>query len=488
MVQLWTVHGDGKHLGPTDVVAPDERLAWSRTISIGMQHVVAMFGATFLVPVLTGFPPTTTIFFSGVGTLIFIAMTIGRGQRLGLPSYTGSSFAFISPVIAAESHGGIAVALGGIFAAGGVLFMIGLLVDRFGSQWINVVMPPVVTGAVVALIGLNLAPVAVASVSKQGFTAFVTLAVICMSTVLFKGFLGRISILLGVIAGFLVAWPQHQLQASKALGYAGLKANWDSADWFGTPHFITPSFTWRAVALIVPVVVVLIAENTGHIKAVGSMTGRNLDGSLGRGYMGDGLATMVSGVGGGSGTTTYAENIGVMAATKVYSTAAYIVAGLTAIALGMIPKFGAIIVSIPTGVLGGATLVLYGLIAVLGGRIWVENNVDFKNPINLFPAAIGLIAGAANLTYTHGDLSFNGIAMGSFITIAAYHAMNLAARYGPLKAGLATPLSLGGPAHLRGDSPTPTPDGKHTSNGSTTFPSTKVEGKGAGSGVSSSKT
>ena len=436
-LQLWTVHGDGKHLGPTDVVAPDERLAWNRTIGIGMQHVIAMFGATFLVPVLTGFPPTTTILFSGLGTLIFIAMTIGRGQHLGLPSYTGSSFAFISPVIAAQTHGGIAVALGGIFAAGAVLFIIGFFVDRYGSKWINVLMPPVVTGAVVALIGLNLAPVAVSQFTAQGFTAFVTLAAIVLFTVLLPGFFGRISILLGVILGYLVAWPQHQLHLSE---------NWKAAKWIGFPDLTAPHFTLRAIGLIVPVVVVLLAENTGHIKAVGSMTGRNLDKSLGRGFMGDGTATMLAGLGGGSGTTTYAENIGVMAATKVYSTAAYIVAGLTAIALAMIPKFGALIVSIPTGVLGGATIVLYGLIAVLGGRIWVEAKVDFKNPVNLFPAAIGLIIGAANLTWTHGDLSFNGIAIGAFATIIAYQVMNIAYRYGPLKGGMLAPLSMGADA------------------------------------------
>jgi uracil-xanthine permease len=431
-LQLWTVHGDGRHLGPTEVVAPEERLAWNRTISIGMQHVIAMFGATFLVPVLTGFPPTTTIFFSGVGSLLFILMTIGRGQRLGLPSYTGSSFAFISPVIAAESHGGIAVALGGIFAAGAVLFVIGFLVDRFGSGWINVVMPPAVTGAIVALIGLNLAPVAVGDFEKQPWTAAITLTAIVLCTVMFKGFFGRISILLGVIVGYLVAWPQHQL--------GSLKPNFNAADWVGAPDFTAPHFTWRAIGLIVPVVIVLLAENTGHIKAVGSMTGRNLDRSLGRGFMGDGLATMTAGLGGGSGTTTYAENIGVMAATKVYSTAAYIVAGLTAIALGMIPKFGALIVSIPIGVLGGATIVLYGLIAVLGGRIWVENKVDFKNPVNLFPAAVGIIAGSANLTWTsssgHGDFSFNGIALGAFITIVLYHVMKLVQKYGPLQDSL----------------------------------------------------
>ncbi len=462
--RLWTVHGDGKHLGPTEVVAPEERLAWSRTIGIGMQHVIAMFGATFLVPVLTGFPPTTTIFFSGVGTLVFILATTGRGQRLGLPSYTGSSFAFISPVIAAEAHGKIPVALGGIFAAGAVLFIVGFLVDRFGAGWINVVMPPAVTGAVVALIGLNLAPTAANEFKAQPWTALITLTAIILITVLVRGFFGRISILLGVILGYLVAWPQHQL---------ALRANWNAAKWVGAPPFNTPQFTLRAIGLIVPVVVVLLAENTGHIKAVASMTGRNLDRSLGRGFMGDGAATLLAGLGGGSGTTTYAENIGVMAATKVYSTAAYIVAGITAIALGMIPKFGAIIVSIPTGVLGGATTILYGLIAVLGGRIWVEGRVDFKNPVNLFPAAIGLIVGAANYTWSHGNLSFNGIALGAFATIIVYQVMNILSRYGLMRGVQQGPLTpadapgtasaaaadgSGGEAGMTAAGPQPEPD------------------------------
>ena len=422
--RMWTVHGDGKHVGPGDVVAPEERLAWPMTIGIGMQHVIAMFGATFLVPVLTGFPPTATIFFSGVGTLIFIAMTAAHGQRLGLPSYTGSSFAFISPVIAAKAGGGIPEALCGIIAAGLVLFVIGLLVDRFGSGWINRLMPPAVTGAIVALIGLNLAPVAWDNFSKQPLTATITLTVILLATVLLRGFWGRISILIGVVVGYLVAVPQNQLP--------DLSTNLAGASWIGLPDFTAPKFSWSAIALIVPVVVVLIAENTGHIKAVASMTDRNLDRSLGRAYMGDGAATMVAGFGGGSGTTTYAENIGVMAATRVYSTAAYVVAGLTAIALGLVPKFGALIVSIPIGVLGGATIILYGLIAVLGGRIWVEAKVDFKNPVNLFPAAVGVTLGAANATWTSasGDISFNGIAIGSFATIIIYQVMYYAAKYG----------------------------------------------------------
>jgi uracil-xanthine permease len=444
---LWVIHGDGRHLGPTEVVAPEERLVWSRTVGIGMQHIVAMFGATFLVPLLTGFPPTTTIFFSGVGTLVFILATRGRGQRLGLPSYTGSSFAFISPVIAAKAHGGMAVALGGILCAGAVLFVIGLLVDRYGSHWINVLMPPVVTGAVVALIGLNLAPTAWGEVKAMPGTALVTLAAIVLATVLLRGFLGRISILIGVIIGYLVAWPQGQLH---------LAANWDAAKWVGAPPFHTPVFQARAIGLIVPVVIILLAENTGHIKAVASMTGRSLDRSLGRGFAGDGAATMIAGAFGGSGTTTYAENIGVMAATKVYSTAAYIVAGLTAICLGLIPKFGAIILSMPTGVLGGATTILYGLIAVLGGRIWVEGRVDFKNPVNLFPAAIGLIAGAANYTWSftvgHEGFSFNGIAIGAFATIIAYQLMNILSKYGVMH-GLQQPPAL----TLDGGAGTPPP-------------------------------
>ena len=268
-----------------------------------------------------------------------------------------------------------------------MLFFIGLLVNRYGSGWINVLMPPVVTGAVVALIGLNLAPVAWASFKQQpcdghhhadrdhaGHGAAA------------RGSSAASRSCIGVVVGYLVAWPQDQLTSLSAQRRRQPSGS-------ALPDFTAPSFNWRAIALIVPVVVVLIAENTGHIKAVASMTGRDLDRSLGRGYMGDGAATMLAGLGGGSGTTTYAENIGVMAATRVYSTAAYIVAGLTAICLGMIPKFGALIVSIPVGVLGGATIILYGLIAVLGGRIWVEGKVDFKNPVNLFPAAIGLILG-----------------------------------------------------------------------------------------------
>ena len=418
----WTLHGAGRHVRPGDVVAPDERLSWPRTIGVGVQHVVAMFGATFTVPLITGFPPATTLLFSGLGTLLFLLIT---GNRL--PSYLGSSFAFIAPVLAAKTDGGIGAALGGIVVAGVALAIVGVVVQVAGSRWIDALMPPVVTGAIVMLIGLNLAPVAWdgdgsgTGVKAQPLIAVVTLVAILLTTVLFRGFVARLSILVGVVVGWVLAALTGNLDQQAV---SGLR----QAAWVGFPEFHTPSFDARAVVLVIPVILVLIAENAGHVKAVAAMTGRNLDRDMGRALLGDGVATVLAGSGGGSGTTTYAENIGVMAATRVYSTAAYWIAGATAILLGLCPKFGALILTVPAGVLGGATTALYGLIAILGARIWIESRVDFHDPINLFTAAVAVIIGAANYTLTAGDLSFNGIALGTAAALAIYHGMRLIAR------------------------------------------------------------
>ncbi|MEV4544232.1 uracil-xanthine permease family protein [Micromonospora echinaurantiaca] len=418
----WSLHGDGRSIRPGDVVHPDERLSWPRTLGVGVQHVVAMFGATFTVPLITGFPPATTLFFSGLGTLLFLLIT---GNRL--PSYLGSSFAFIAPVLAAKAGGDIGPALGGILVAGAALAVVGLVVQLAGSRWIDALMPPVVTGAIVALIGLNLAPVAWdgggsgTGVKAQPLIAVVTLVAILLATVAFRGFLARLSILLGVVVGWVLAAALGDLDP-KAVD--GLR----DAAWVGLPEFHAPSFSLRAVVLVIPVILVLIAENAGHVKAVAAMTGRNLDKDMGRAFLGDGLATVLAGSGGGSGTTTYAENIGVMAATRVYSTAAYWVAGVAAVLLGLSPKFGALILTVPAGVLGGATTALYGLIAILGARIWIENRVDFHDPVNLLTAAVAVIVGAANYTLTAGDLSFNGIALGTAAALVSYHGMRLIAR------------------------------------------------------------
>jgi uracil-xanthine permease len=393
------------------VVAPDERLPWPAMFGLGAQHVLAMFGSTAIVPVLTGFPVSATLLWAGVGTLLFVIIT---GNRV--PSYTGSSFAFIAPVLAAKTHGGIPAALGGILCAGVTLFVVGLIIDRVGYRVVEFLLPPVVTGAIVALIGLNLAPVAKQEFSAQAGVALFTLAAILLFTVGLRGLAGQLSVFLGVTAGYVFA------------GILG-KVDWTAvhnADWFGFPHLDTPVFNGRAILLIVPaVVLVLIAENAAHVKAVSAMTERDLDPLIGRSIMADGTATTLAGAFGGSGTTTYAENIGVMGLTRVYSTLAYIIAAGFTIALALLPKFGAIISAIPVGVLGGAVTVLFGLIAVLGARIWVQEQVDFRDPVNLTTAAVALIVGAGDFTLHWGDYTFAGIALGTLAAVVIYQVLSL---------------------------------------------------------------
>lgn len=406
----WTVHGDGKKIAPGAVVAPEERLSWGRTIGIGMQHVVAMFGATLLVPTLTGFPVNTTLLFSGLGTILFLLITRNR-----LPSYLGSSFAFIAPLSASQQYG-IAAQAGSILVTGLVLAAVGVAVKFAGRRVLDAVMPPAVTGAIVALIGLNLAPNAAENFASQPLVAAVTLLVILLATVAGRGMVSRLSILLGVVVGWIFA------ALTGNLGDDAVAAI-DAAPWVGLPQFHAPSFNVSAIAVALPVLVVLIAENVGHVKAVSEMTKRDLDDLAGDALIADGLASTLAGGFGGSGTTTYAENIGVMAATRVYSTAAYWVAAFTAILLAFVPKFGALIFTIPTGVLGGACIVLYGLIGMLGVRIWMDNKVNFNNPVNLTAAAVALIAGIGNLTLSVGGVSLEGIAWGSVGIIVAYPIM-----------------------------------------------------------------
>lgn len=406
----WTVHGDGKKIAPGAVVAPEERLSWGRTIGIGMQHVVAMFGATLLVPTLTGFPVNTTLLFSGIGTILFLLITRNR-----LPSYLGSSFAFIAPLTASQQYG-IAAQAGSILVTGLVLVAVGFVVKAAGRRVLDAVMPPAVTGAIVALIGLNLAPNAAENFASQPLVAGITLLVILLATVAGRGMVSRLSILIGVVVGWVFAALTGNLGEDA-------KAAIDAAPWVGLPEFHAPEFHLSAIAVALPVLVVLIAENVGHVKAVSEMTNRDLDDLAGDALIADGLASSLAGGFGGSGTTTYAENIGVMAATRVYSTAAYWVAALTAILLAFVPKFGALIFTIPTGVLGGATLVLYGLIGMLGVRIWMDNEVNFNSPVNLTAAAVALIAGIGNLTLNVGGVSLEGIAWGSVGIIVAYPIM-----------------------------------------------------------------
>lgn len=399
----WKVHTSG------DVVAPDERLSWPRTIGIGLQHIAAMFGATFLVPIITKMPPTTTLFFSGIGTMLFLMITRNR-----VPSYLGSSFAFLAPIAAATASGGPATALGGVVVTGIVLALVGLIVRASGIKWIEWMLPPIVTGTIVMVIGLNLAGAAKNNLAAGPVVGIITLAAIGVIAAISRGFIGRISIFLGIVVGYVAALLMGDVNTD------GIKA----AKWIAAPTFMNPTFDGNAIILFLPVVLVLIAENVGHVKAVATITGKNLDGEMGNALLADGLSTTLAGIGGGSGTTTYAENIGVMAATKVYSTAAYWIAGLGAVVLSLCPKFGAVLSATPTGALGGAGVALFGMIGLLGARIWIESKVDFSNPINLIICASALIIGISDVSWTSGDFTFSGIINATVLAIVGYRLLH----------------------------------------------------------------
>ncbi|MDN8612285.1 solute carrier family 23 protein [Variovorax ginsengisoli] len=428
------------------IVAPDERLPWPQTAAMGVQHVIAMFGATVLAPILMGFNPNIAILMSGIGTLLFFFITGGR-----VPSYLGSSFAFIGVVIAATGYSGtgpnpnLGVALGGIIACGAVYLLIGVLVaftnerrtkaapvrglegleveeveQDVAVHWIERLMPPVVTGAVVAVIGLNLASVPIKNMAPTGFDTWmqaVTFLSVGLIAVYARGMAQRLLILMGLIAASLVyAVLTNGMGLGKPIDLGALAA----APWFGLPTFSKPVFEVNAMLLIAPVAIILVAENLGHLKAVGAMTGRDLNPMLGRAFIGDGVATMVSGAVGGTGVTTYAENIGVMAATKIYSTAIFVVAALIALVLGFSPKFGALVQAIPLPVMGGVSIVVFGLIAVAGAKIWVDNRVDFSQNKNLIVAAITLILGTGDFTLKFGQFALGGIGTATFGAILLY--------------------------------------------------------------------
>lgn len=438
----WKLHGDGHKMGPDDVVAPDERLSWGKTVGLGAQHVVAMFGATFVFPLIMGLNAQLAIMMSGIATICFLLIVQGK-----VPSYLGTSAAFVGAVTAIRAQGGdSSTVTGAILVAGAVLALVGVAIHFLGSTVLHKVLPPVVTGAVVMLIGFNLAPV-VANIywPQDQWIALIVMVFTIVCAVAFKGFVGRIAVFLALIFGFVLSWVFDQVfgQITSFDAAAGKETtHWrvnlggvSDASWFGFPPGTTtgpdgkeivgihaPTFTMAAILLVLPAVIALIAENTGHVKAVAEMTGHDLDPVMGRAIAADGVGTMIASSVGGSPTTTYAENIGVMAATRVYSTAAYYVAAIVAILFGLSPKFGALVAATPGGVLGGITVVLYGMIGLLGAKIWKENGVDFGNPINLVPVAAGIVIGIGNvsLKFTE-DFTLGGIALGTIVAIGAYH-------------------------------------------------------------------
>lgn len=406
---------------PKKIYYPEDRIPLLHLIPMGMQHVVAMFGATVLCPVLMGFNPQVTLFFSGVGTLIFILIT-----RFQVPSYLGSSFAFIGPVLAIT--GGDAsktpLALCGIAGSAVLYALAGVITLRRGPAWIDTLMPPVVTGSVVALIGLNLSPSAVTNFVNGDLTVktggdFTRLAIACvtfltaaLASIYLRGFLQFLPILTGAVVGYGLSAVMGVLDPKSVELIR-------TSGWIGLPPFQTPVFNVNALLVIAPIFIVLVAENKGHLAAISGFMGRDLNRHLGRAYLGDAVATFVSAMGGGSGQTTYAENMGVMAITQVFSTYNFVMAAAIAILLGLCPKFGALIQSIPNPVLGGITLILYGLIALMGIRIWMQAHVDFSDHRNMIVAGVSIIAatGLGVKGLTVAGLNLAGIALGTVLAL-----------------------------------------------------------------------
>jgi uracil-xanthine permease len=408
-------------MNESPILYPEDRIPLQRLVPMGLQHVVAMFGATVLAPVIMGFDPQLAIFFSGIGTLIFLVTT-----RMKVPSYLGSSFSFIGPVLAVTGGSAALIpeALGGIAAAAVLYAIAAWATIRYGSRWIDGLMPPIVTGTVVAIIGLNLAASAVGNAINPDFVirgpadqlaltlALVTFFTAALVSVYARGFLRLLPVLMGVIVGYALAAALGLLDPQAMAAVA-------AAPWVGLPPFETPRWSLHAVLVIAPVVVVLVAENKGHIAAISSYMKRDLNPHLGRAYLGDAIATFVSAMGGGTPQTTYAENMGVMAITRVFSSYNFIMAGAIAILLGLCPKFGALIRSVPDPVLGGVTLILYGLIALMGVKIWLDAKVDFADHRNMVVAGASLIAatGLGVKGVTVGGTNIAGIALGTVLAL-----------------------------------------------------------------------
>lgn len=404
------------------VIQTDEKLPIAQAVPLSLQHLMAMFGATVLVPILTGLDPGVGLMTSGIGTILYLICV-----RNKIPSYLGSSFAFITPLIAvisAEGGGGIPAALGGLVAAGVVYMIVAGLVKMFGTAWISKVLPPALVGAVVIVIGLGLSATAVKmslfpfadptkGVDGTGvLVAAITLISAIFFSSFFKGFIKAIPILLGIIVGYVVSIPLG------LVNFDGINA----AAWVGLPNVTFPTFDISAILIIAPVAIVVIVEHIGHLLVINEITGKDFTPMLPESLFGDGIATAVSGLLGGTPSTTYAENIGVMAVTKVYATQLFWYAGAFAFVIGgFIPKFGAAISSIPTPVMGGISLLLFGLIASSGLRLLVSSGIDFGHSRNLIMASVVLVIGigmdTGGFTIPVGRYSIPGMALATVVGI-----------------------------------------------------------------------
>lgn len=374
------------------IIGVDDRVPVAKAIPLGIQHFMSMFGSTVLVPFLTGLSPSLAIMCSGIGTILCLLVTRGK-----IPSYLGSSFAFITPIAMVASSQGVGAVGGALIVTGLVYVAVAGIIKVAGTGWLDFILPAPVVAPVIVVIGLGLSATAVkmaffnggydsgAPFNYEGFAvAALTLAVSVVFSTCFKGFWSTIPVLIGVLVGYA---------ASCILGLVDFQPIADAA-WIGLPTITAPTFDLGAIILIAPVAIVIIIEHIGHLLVVGEVVGKNYNDMLPRSLLGDGLSTMVSGFLGGTPTTTYAENIGVMSATRVYSTQIFWYAGgIAFIVGGFCPKIEAIINSIPTSVMGGVSLLLFGLIASNGLRMLVSNRVDFSKARNLMLVSAILVVG-----------------------------------------------------------------------------------------------
>ncbi|HBP62854.1 MAG TPA: uracil permease [Desulfosporosinus sp.] len=381
----------------------------SKSIPLSFQHVFAMFGATILVPLLTGLNPSVTLFCSGLGTLIFHFITKGK-----VPAYLGSSFAFIAPIIAASKVYGPEGAMTGMIAAGVIYMIVFGIIAVVGLKWINVVLPSIVVGPVVMIIGLSLTPVAIQQSQKGLLTAFVTAGIAIIASVFGKGFLKIIPILLGTVGGYLFAITQGQVD------FVAIS----QASWLALPPLTIvtghmPVFAWGAVSLIAPIAIVAIVEDVGHLLVIGDTVERDLmhKPGLHRVLLGNGIATALAGFLGGVPETTYGENIGVLAITRVFSVRVIQGAAVIAIILSFIPKVGAAIQTIPQPVLGGITIILYGMIAAIGLRNLIDNKVNMASTRNLLIASVIFTLGVGGISIPIGQYVFQGVGPAAVIGI-----------------------------------------------------------------------
>jgi len=406
------------------IIGIHEKLPVLESLPLSFQHLTAMFGATILVPILLGVDPAIALLMNGIGTLIYTWITKG-----GIPAYLGSSFAFIAPaMLVISTYGGFTHAQSGFIFFGLFFILISFVVKFWGIRWIDIVMPPAVMGAVVAIIGLELAPVAAQQAGLapwptavgqvvQPFVMSPNVVIVSMFTlivgiagsVLFKGFMQVIPILFAVVVGYLLALGMGMVDTAAIA----------NASWFALPKFQTPVFDINAVVIIAPACIVVLAEHISHLIVTGKITGTDLmeNPGLHKSLLGDGISNVLSGFAGSPPNTTYGENIGVMAITRVYSVWIIRGAALLAIAFSLIGKVSAAISTIPNAVMGGITMLLYGVIAVQGFRMFVEQKVDFSKNSNMVLGAVTFVVGVSGASINIGSVQLKGMAFAAIIGV-----------------------------------------------------------------------